>query len=325
MNILFIGGNGNISHSASKRVIEAGHALTLLNRNSPIKGAQHIAANIHDEADTARKIAKQHWDVVVNWIGFTEADAERDIRLFSGRCAQYIFISSASCYENPCAGEVLPIRESRPLANPYWDYSRNKMAAEQCVMAAHQNNQFPVTVVRPSHTYHRVIPLTIGAWTNYNTVARMKRGLPIVVQDDGASLWTLTHAKDFARGFVGLFGQEKAIGEAFHITSDEVLDWNTIYRQTAEALGYTANIVHIPCQQILKHLPEQSGSLLGDKAVSASFDNSKIKQLVPDFRAKITYADGIKETLEWFEADVSRQVIDLDLEAKIENMLTIYS
>lgn len=324
MKILFVGGNGNISHCVSQQLIEAGHDLTLLNRNSPLLGAKHIAANINDETTITHKLANTTWDVVVNWVGFTQADAQRDIRLFSQRCAQYIFISSASCYENPCANNPLPIRENRPLANPHWDYSRHKIAAEQCLLKAYAQQQFPVTIVRPSHTYHRVIPLTLGGWTHYNTIARIKRGLPIIVQDNGASLWTLTHAQDFALGFIGLLGQAQAIGEAFHITSDEVMDWNTIYRQTAKALGCTANLVPISCDKILKYLPEEEGSLLGDKAVSTVFDNSKIKQFVPTFKAKIPYATGIQKTLNWFEADPARQIIDLALEAKIEKILACY-
>lgn len=319
MKILFIGGTGNISSAVSKKLIADGHQLTLYNRKSPLSGAIHIAGDIGNERETSAKLGQQYWDVVVNWIGFTAKDAERDVRLFSGKCKQYIFISSASCYNNPGDGQA--IKESLELGNPYWDYSRAKIAAEKSLFLAHQTQDFPLTVVRPSHTYSRVIPLTIGAWTDYNTIMRMKHNKPIIVQDDGESLWTLTHASDFAKGFIGLLGNTYALGEAVHITSDEVLSWNTIYQQTATALGVKANIVHIPTKDIVKVMPEEKGSLLGDKAVTSRFDNSKIKQLVPSFKASIRFSEGIKETLEWFEADKARQVIDADIETKIEQLL----
>ena len=319
MKILFIGGTGNISLSTSQQLIGHGHDLWLCNRNTPLAGAHHIACDINNESEAQQKLKGHHWDVVVNWVGFTAEHALRDIRLFNGHCKQYVFISSASCYQNP--GPTLFITEERTLENPHWQYSRDKIAAEEALFLAYQEAGFPITVVRPSHTYSTVIPLTIGAWTNYNTIARIKKGLPIVVQGDGTSLWTLTHARDFAKGFIGLLGNTAAIGEAVHITSDEVLDWNTIYQQTAAALGKTANIVHLASDTICKIIPEETGSLLGDKAVSTLFDNSKIKRLVPDFKAVIPYAEGIKETLEWFEADASRQVIDAKEEALIERLV----
>lgn len=321
MKILFIGGTGNISLSTSLQLIASGHELWLCNRSTPLTGAQHIACDINNESDARQKLQGHEWDVVVNWVGFTAEHAQRDTRLFKGRCKQYIFISSASCYQNP--GPGLFITEERKLENPHWQYSRDKIAAEEALFLAHQESDFPVTVVRPSHTYSTVIPLTIGGWTNYNTVARMKKGLPIVVQGDGTSLWTLTHARDFANGFVGLLGNTAAIGEAVHITSDEILDWNTIYQQTAAALGVTANIVHVASDAICQLAPQETGSLLGDKAVSTLFDNSKIKRLVPGFKAVIPYAQGIKETLEWFEADSNRQMIDEGEEQLIERLVGI--
>lgn len=321
MKILFIGGTGNISLSISEQLIAGGHELWLLNRHTPIAGSQHLACDIHDEAQAAMRLKEHTWDVVVNWVAFTAADIERDVRLFSGRVGQYIFISSASCYQNP--GDSLYITEDRPLANPFWQYSRDKIAAEDVLMQAYRAQQFPATIVRPSHTYSRVIPLTLGGWTFYNAIARMKQGKPVVVQGDGTSLWTLTHADDFAKGFIGLLAKEQAIGEAYHITSDEVLDWNTIYQQTAAALGVEAKIVHVASDTICRLYPEETGSLLGDKAVSTLFDNRKIKALVPDFEATIPYAEGIARTLAWFEAEPSRQIIDTPTEQMLETLIGI--
>ncbi len=321
MKILFIGGTGNISLPVSEQLIAQGHELWLYNRGSQLPGAQHIAGDIKDEQDAQKKLHGHQWDAVVNWIGFTQADAERDIRLFNNNCAQYIFISSASCYQNP--GPSVYISETRTLENPHWDYSRAKIAAERTLFLAHSTAGFPLTVVRPSHTYSRVIPLTLGGWTYYNAIARIKKGLPVVVQGDGTSLWTLTHARDFAKGFIGLLGNKSAIGEAVHITSDEVLDWNTIYQQTAAGLGLEANIVHVASDTICRLFPDHTGTLLGDKAVSALFDNSKIKRLVPDFKATIPYAQGIKETLAWFEADPARQIIDKETEAMLEHLVAL--
>lgn len=323
MKILFIGGTGNISLPISEQLIQNGHELWLLNRHTPIAGSQHLACDIHNETQAAELLKSHEWDVVVNWVAFSAADIERDVRLFAGRVRQYIFISSASCYQSP--GNSLYITEDRPLDNPHWQYSRDKIAAEHVLMHAHTAQQFPATIVRPSHTYSRVIPLTLGGWTFYNAVARMKQGKPIVVQGDGTSLWTLTHADDFAKGFIGLLGKQEAIGEAYHITSDEVLDWNTIYQQTAAAVGVEANIVHVASDTICRLYPEETGSLLGDKAVSALFDNRKIKSLVPSFKATIPYAQGISRTIEWFEEEPSRQIIDAATEQMLDTLVSIGS
>ncbi len=320
MKILFIGGTGNISSAVSEQLIGLGHELWLLNRtgSAAIKGAHSLLGDIHNPAVNSQ-LNDHHWDVVVNWIAFTPADIQRDIDLFSNKTQQYVFISSASCYQNP--GPSALITERTPLSNPYWDYSRNKIAAEHALMASYKQLGFPATIVRPSHTYSRVIPLTIGGWTEYTCVARMKKGLPIVVQGDGTSLWTLTHARDFAVGFIGLLGRSEAIGEDFHITSDEYLSWNEIYQLTAEAVGVEAEIVHVTSERICQFDPDYRGTLLGDKSVSALFDNSKIKRLVPHFCAKIPYKDGIRETLAWFAADPSRQRVDPDTNQLIERLV----
>lgn len=321
MKILFIGGTGNISLATSRALLSEGHQLWLLNRTGQhpeLQGANFIRGDI-DSGDIQRKVREPEWDVVVNWIAFTAADVARDIELFRGNTRQYVFISSASCYQNP--GPTPLISERTPLENPFWEYSRNKIAAERTLIAASESEDFPATIVRPSHTYSTVIPLTIGGWQEYTAVARMKQGKPVVVQGDGTSLWTLTHAEDFARGFIGLLGNRAALGEDFHITADEFLSWNEIYQFTAEAAGAEARIVHVTSDRICAIASEYTGTLLGDKSVSAIFDNSKIKRLVPDFRAQIPYREGIKRTLALFEADASRQVINPATEALIERLI----
>lgn len=321
MKVLFIGGTGNISACVSRQLLVLGTDLWLLNRTGPqpgFTGAQFLQGDINHPG-VGDLLVDHHWDVVVNWIAFTPADVERDVALFGTRTGQYIFISSASCYQNP--GPTAWITEATPLANPFWDYSRAKIDAERALMAAHRSGRIQATVVRPSHTYNTVLPLTIGGWTEFTTVARMRRGQPVVVQGDGNALWTLTHAEDFARGFIGLLGQPDALGEDFHITSDEFLSWNSIYQLTAQAAGCEARIVHVTSDTICALNPEYRGTLLGDKSMSALFDNSKIKQQVPGFQASIPFAEGIRRTLAWFDADPARQYIDPETDAFIDRLI----
>lgn len=324
MKILFIGGSGNISFSSSKRLLSQGHELWLLNRtgdNGELNGARYIKSDINNTEQTQKQLQPHEWDVVVNWIAFDEQDVARDVALFNGKTKQYIFISSASCYQNP--GPTAIITERTPLDNPFWQYSRDKISAEKYLLNAYVQKNFPVTIVRPSHTYSTVIPITIGGWNEYTTIARMKAGKPIVVQGDGFSLWTLTHAEDFAVGLCGLLGNNLAIGEDFHITSDMFLSWNQIYQQTAMAVGVEAKIVHVTSDKICALDNEYEGTLLGDKSVSAIFDNSKIKSLVPEFNPSITYANGIKRVLQWFEEDKTRQIINPATDAFIEKLVNL--
>jgi nucleoside-diphosphate-sugar epimerase len=320
MKVLFIGGTGNISTSVSRLCVERGVELWLLNRSGSeeIAGCRSLQTDIRS-ANAASLLADHEWDVVVNWIAFDAADAERDIGLFSGKTGQYVFISSASCYKKP--GPTPLITERTPLENVHWLYSRNKIAAEQALLRAHQSAGFPVTIVRPSHTYRSVLPLSIGGWAEYTTVQRMKQGLPIVVHGDGTALWTVTHADDFAQGFLGLMGHAAAIGEDFHITSDEFLSWNEIYQLTAAAVGRTAEIVHVTSDRICELDPEYTGTLLGDKSGSALFDNSKVKRLVPDFRARIPFAEGIQRTLAALEANPARKRVNPETNAFIEQLI----
>lgn len=314
MKVLFIGGTGNISAAVSRLFVQNGVELFHLTRGNqnPVEGVINIRGDIKD-IPSVKQILKQHqWDVVVNWIAFVPEDVETDYLLFKGKTRQYIFISSASAYQKPALSG--PITESTPLNNPYWDYSRNKIACEELLMNYYREDGFPVTIVRPSLTYNTVIPLPIAAFKEYTTVDRIKKGLPVVVPGDGTSLWTITHAADFAEAFYGISGDMRSIGEAFHITSDEAMPWNYYYEMVAAALGVKPNLVHIPSDWLVRYSkqhngPDLQGTLLGDKSHSAVFDNSKIKRFVPGFSAKIPFSRGIVDTIKWFEADNSRQQI----------------
>ncbi|GAB3519285.1 SDR family oxidoreductase [Arthrobacter monumenti] len=258
-------------------------------------------------------------DVVVNFIAFTPEQVQADIDLFSGRTGQYVFISSASAYQTPPAR--LPIDESTPLRNPFWDYSRRKIACEEVLMDAYRDRSFPVTIVRPSQTYDRTVVPVDGAWT---VVERLRQGREIVVHGDGTSLWTLTHSRDFARGLIGLLGQQGAIGHSFHITSDEVLTWNAIYETAARAAGTDPRLVHVPSDAIAGVDEAWGAGLLGDKAHSMVFDNTKIRRYVPGFRATTTFEQGMQEAIAWHDADASRRKIDHRYDALMDTLVEQY-
>jgi len=329
MKILFIGGTGNISAASVRLSLARGHEVTLLNRGQRplsefgIVGAESLVADIKDEAAVARVLEGRTFDVVINCIAFNAEDVERDVRLFSGKCGQYIFISSASAYQKPLL--EFPITETTPLENPYWEYSRQKIAAELACMRACESSGFPVTIVRPSHTYETVIPVAIGGWNQFTIIDRMRQGRPIIVHGDGTSLWTITHAEDFAVGFTGLFGHPDALGEAFHITSDEVMTWDRIYDLVGQAAGVASVAkVHIPSEFIGRMVPEKLGSLLGDKAASAVFDNSKIKRVVPEYQAKILFKDGMRRTIKWLEAEPGRIQINEAAHSMMDAVIAAY-
>ena len=325
MKALFIGGTGFISAAVSRQAIANGIDLYLLNRGSRITqmpGANSLAADVHQLEAVRKALRGLEFDVVVDWIAFTPEDIERDLELFNGRVKQYLFISSASAYQKPPADYL--ITESTPLHNPYWEYSRNKIACEERLMRAYREEGFPVTIVRPSLTYDPNFPIAIGGWGCYTLADRMKKGLPIIVHGDGSSLWVVTHADDFGRGFLGLVGNGQALGNAFHITSDEVLTWNQIYQTLAEGLGVEANVIHIASDFIAAAAPRLAGTLLGDKSWSAVFDNSKIKRFVPGFHAAIPFRDGIKRTLEWFDQDERRRRIDEGVNVEMDNIICAY-
>jgi nucleoside-diphosphate-sugar epimerase len=287
-----------------------------------LPGAHQITADIADPAATAAALGKQNWDAVVDFIAYTPAEIEQRIALFRGRTGQYVFISSASAYQKPLAHYL--ITESTPLVNPFWDYSRNKIAGEERLL---REEEFPVVVVRPSLTYgDTVVPLAVNNWfKSYTAVDRMRQGKPVIVPGDGLSLWTITHNSDFAKGLVGLLGQQGAIGQAFQITSDEVLTWNQIYQFTAEAAGVPApRLVHIASDFITACIPEDTGTLLGDKSHSAVFDNTKIKRFVSDFVCTTRYREGIARTIAWFDADPARRQIDEQASAAWDRLIAAY-
>ncbi len=324
MKVLFIGGTGNISTPASRLALERGIDLYHLNRGNTkvlLSGVKTILGDINNPKELS-ELAKHQWDVVVNWIAFTPEDIERDISLFKRKTKQYIFISSASCYQTPLSYPI--ITESTPLCNNLWDYSQDKIRCEDRLMQAYREEGFPITIVRPSLTYDTVIPIAIGGFKEYTTPDRILKGKEIIVHGDGTSLWTVTHSDDFAIGFVGLLGLTQGIGHAFHITSDEILSWNMIYKILAESLGRDANIVHIASDFICKIEPSFTGTLLADKAESVIFDNTKIKTFVPQFKATITFATGIKRTLKWLDEDPERKFVNPDTNEKIENILYAY-
>jgi len=332
MKVLFIGGTGNISTSSSRLALENGIELFLMNRGKitrpGLEGARHLKADIHKADEVKKAIKGNTFDVVANFIAFTPDDVQRDIELFKGITKQYIFISSASAYQKPPTHWL--ITESTPLANPYWKYSRDKIACEELLMKAYREEGFPVTIVRPSHTYDTVIPVAIGSWEDYTIVDRMKKGKPVIVHGDGFSLWTLTHSEDFAKAFAGLLANQQSIGHSFHITSDEVLNWNQIYQTLAEAAGVEANILHVSTDMICEIADSlgqsyMRGNLLGDKAISAVFDTTKIKRFVPGFVATIPFRQGIKRTLDWFEAEPLRMKISKENQLLMDTIVSTYT
>ncbi len=325
MKVLFIGGTGIISTAVSKQAIAKGIELYHLNRGSHpavLPGSNRLTADVHQLEDARKVLQDLEFDVVVDWIAYTPEDIERDLSLFRGRTRQFVFISSASAYQKPPVNYL--ITESTPLYNPYWQYSQNKIACEERLLTAYREEGFPVTIVRPSLTYDPNFPIAIGGWGCYTLADRLKKGLPIIVHGDGSSLWVVTHSDDFARGFLGLLGNPQTLGHAFHITSDEVLTWDQIYRTIAGALGVEPRIVHIPSDFIARVAPQLSGTLLGDKTWSAVFDNTKIKSFVPGFQAVIPFRDGIRRTLAWFAADGKRQRIDEAVNAEMDHILKAY-
>jgi nucleoside-diphosphate-sugar epimerase len=326
MRVLFIGGTGLISSACAELAIAQGLELTLLTRgNQRIPpGATALTGDIRDPEAGALALAGQRFDVVVNWVAYTPADIERDLVLFRDRTRQYIFISSASAYQKPALHYW--ITEDTPLANPYWEYSRNKIACEERLLRAYREEGFPCTIVRPSLTYGDTqIPLIMNSWQRpYTVIARLRQGKPVIVPGDGSSLWTITHNSDFARGFNGLLGHQQAIGHAFHITSDEALTWDQLYQAAAGAAGVEAQILHIASDFITACLPDLTGTLLGDKARTAVFDNSKIRRFVPGYHATLPFARGIERSLAWFESDPSRQQIDEAFDQQCDQLIAVY-
>jgi len=320
LSILFIGGTGTISSAASARALDQGHEVTLLNRGQsmlrPVAvGAEVIIADVRDPTSVTAALAGREFDVVVDMVAFTPGHVAQDIELFRGRVGQYVFISSASAYQKPPAR--LPIVESTPLRNPFWQYSRDKIACEDLLVAEYRNRGFPATIVRPSHTYDRTsLPLN-GGWT---AIDRMRRGAAVVLHDHGSSLWALTHARDFAVGFVGLLGNPHTIGSAIHITSDELLSWTQITHLMADAAGVVPNIVHVTSEAIAAADPDMGAGHLGDRSHSMIFDNSLVKSLVPAFNPTTEFAEGAREIIGWYDAHPELQVVDPEIDALFDRL-----
>ncbi|WP_411348493.1 SDR family oxidoreductase [Paenibacillus sp. WLX2291] len=304
MKALFIGGTGTISESISAQLLEQGHELYLLNRgnrnNGLPDGAHLLQGDINDEQHVAGLIEDLEFDVVADFIAFTPDQVERDYRLFAGKTKQFIFISSASAYQKPLSD--YRINEGTPLSNPYWEYSRNKIACEDYLMKQYREQGFPVTIVRPSHTYSdRSLPVGVhGSQSSWQLARRLLEGKPVIIHGDGTSLWTLTHSDDFAKGFIGLMGNIHAIGEAVNIMSDESVTWNQIHEIIASALGVELKAVHVSSEFLDACSDEDyRGGLLGDKAHTVVFDNSKLKRLVPGFTATIRADQGLKRAVQY--------------------------
>ena len=303
MKALFIGGTGTISTEISALCVRQGWQLTLLNRGNARErvpeGAETLAADIHDEKQVLAALGDRTFDVVADFIAFTPEHVERDIRLFKGKCAQYIFISSASAYFKPLPSPI--VTESTPLINPYWTYSHNKALCEEKLMHACRDEGFPVTIVRPSHTYcERSVPVALhGPKGSYQVLERIRLGKKVIVPGDGLTWWTLTHSRDFARAFVGLMGNIHAVGEAYHITGDEQLTWNQVYECIGAALEMKPRIVHIASDTLALLCGEYRGALLGDKSNTLFLDNTKIKRAVPGFRAEIRFDRGVREAVKY--------------------------
>lgn len=326
MKILFIGGTGNISMACTRIALENNFDVWHLNRgktkaDTPA-GVNALTADIHDSKKVKDLIKNHYFDVVANFISFIPSDVDNDFQIFQGKCDQYIYISSASAYQKPPTHPV--ITESTPLRNPYWQYSRDKIASEEKLNKLYQDQGFPVTIIRPSLTYDTVIPVAIGSWTDFTIIDRIRKGKEIIVHGDGSSLWTITHSEDFAKGFIGLAGNQQAIGHSFHITSDEILTWNQIYEAVAFAAGAEAKMVHIPSDFIARFDDFQLGNLLGDKACSVIFDNSKLKSFVPDFVATIPFKQGIARTVRWFEEKKERMLINEENNAFMDKVILAY-
>lgn len=328
MKALLIGGTGTISTEISKLCIQRGWELTLLNRGRASdrvpKGAQVCCADIHDESAVRAMLSGHFYDVVADFIAFSPEDVQRDIRLFSGKTNQYFFISSASAYQKPLSSPW--ITEGTPLHNPYWQYSRNKIACEEVLMRAYRETGFPITIIRPSHTYcERGVPVALhGTKGSYQVLERMRRGKKIIVPGDGTSLWTLTHSRDFAVAFVGLMGNIHALGETYQITGDERLSWDQIHRTIGHALGVEPQLIHIASDTLGATCGELIGSLTGDKSNTVLFDNTKIKRAVPEFCATTRFDQGVREALAYISAHPECQQPDPDFDAWCDQVIERY-
>lgn len=326
MKILFIGGTGLISNACSRIGISRGMDITVLNRSRNhrfphVNGTKSIVADISNENHLAEILSERKFDVVVDWIAYLAKDIERDLRLFTGKVGQFVFISSASAYQKP--PQSIVITESTPLINPYWQYSRDKIACEADLMQAYKDTGFPVTIVRPSLTYGMgQLPLVMNSWNHpFTIIDRIKRNKPIVIPGDGESLWVMTYNEDFADGFLPLLGNSNSIGESYHITSDEVISWNGLFEQFLNSINLEAELIHIPVNNIVSLFPDFEGTLIGDKLNSVIFDNSKIRTIVPNFRCQVQWHLGIKRSYDWLMDHPENQTIDQELDQVLDQII----
>jgi len=326
MKILFLGGTGNISSACVAHALEKGHEVTIFSRGQselkPDPRCKVVSGDRNDRVALENLARNGRFDVVADFIAYSPADIETDLAAFRGKTGHYLFISSASVYQKPPRNYL--ISETTPLVNPHWEYAQQKIACEERLRRAFREEKFPVTIVRPSYTFGPTwIPAAVGGH-GYTNVYRLRHGMPIVSHGDGQSLWVMTFHTDFAQGFVGLFGQVRALGEAFHITSDEVLSWDQIYQTIAEVAGVEPRIVHLPSEIIAALHPPFGPTLIGDKAYSAVFDNAKIKRAVPGFKAKVSFRDGIVQSLAWYDADPTRRRVDHGVNRTLDRLVEVY-
>lgn len=330
MKILIIGGTGTISSAITRQLSEGGHDLWLLNRgtrkNEVPANVRQIICNINDEASVLDSLAGEMFDAVCEFIGFTPAQVERDLRLFQGRTRQYVYISSASAYNKPAANHV--ITEGTTLANPFWQYSRDKIACEELLLKAYREQGFPITIVRPSHTYcERGVPTSVhGPKGSWQVIKRMLDGKPVIIQGDGTSLWTLTWNEDFARGLIGLLGNPKAIGEAFQIMSDESLTWTQIYQCVANALHVPFKPYYVSSEFLSEVAPKEwdfRGNLLGDKSLTVIFDCAKLKRVVPGFQATTRFHEGVRRSMEYLLNHPELQIEEPDFDAWCDRVIEV--
>ena len=328
MKILFIGGTGTISSAITRQLASSGHDLWLLNRGNRKdevpENVRQVFCDINDEDKVLQLLGNENFDAVCEFIGFLPSQVERDIRLFKGRTRQYVYISSASAYNKPAACHV--ISEGTTLANPYWEYSRNKIACEELLLREYRENGFPVTIVRPSHTYcERGVPVSVhGLKGSWQVLKRMMEGKPVLIQGDGSSLWTLTWNEDFAQGFIGLLGNPKAVGEAFQIMSDESLTWTQIYQCVANALGVELQPYYVASEFLAAVAPEAydfTGNLLGDKSVTVVFDCQKLKRAVPGFQATTRFDEGVRRCIAYLKEHPELQTEDEEFDAWCDRVI----
>ncbi|WP_144795896.1 NAD-dependent epimerase/dehydratase family protein [Microbacterium paludicola] len=319
-SILYLGGTGTISAACVRRSVERGHDVTVVNRGNARRdlpdGVTSVSADVRDAAALEEALGEREFDAVADFLSFTPAHVSTGLDVFGERTGQYVFISSASAYQKPPAR--VPVTERTPLENPFWKYSRDKIACEDMLTAAADERGLPLTIIRPSHTYDEQLFPTLGGWTD---IARMRAGRPVVVHGDGTSLWTITHSDDFAVAFTGLIGHPGAIGEDFTITGSHAPTWNQIYEWLAQAAGTEADLVHVASETIALVAPDLGPGLVGDKAHSMLFDNAKVQALVPEFATTITFDEGARRILAYYDAHAEAQVVDQQLDAQFDRLV----